>query len=363
MKKYFLPIVFTTLSTIAFAGNPDRAGGAGGTQLLMNPFARSAGTMNSTTASLRGAEAMMFNVGGLAYTEKTEITLSQMIYLQGTSTFYNNVSLAQHLGGGNVIGLTASSIDAGNILLTSEPLPDGDQGTYSPQYLNFGLAYSKKFSNSITGGMLVRLFNEGISNVKASGLALDAGVQYQTALNPKNKIKKEDFRFGIAVRNIGADAAYSGSGLSYRTTINPGTSYAADRKTDMGTQSFNLPALVHIGASYDIRLDKDSTAYIHRLTPSANFNYNAFSSNVTSIGLEYAYRESFMVRGGYGIQSNNTGSDYRSQYLGFSGGMTIQLAVSKTGTMLGLDYAYAPTRVFNGNHSITLRLSLGNKKS
>jgi hypothetical protein len=363
MKKYFLPIVLTLLSALAFAGNPDRAGGAGGTQLLLNPFGRSAGLMNANTASLRGAEAMMFNVGGLAYTEKTEIILSQMVYLQGTSTFYNNVSLAQHLGGGNVLGITASSIDPGNILLTSEALPDGDQGTFTPQYLNFGLAYSKKFSNSITGGMLLRIFNEGVNNVKARGVAIDAGVQYQTALNPKNKIKKEDFRFGIAVRNIGADAVYSGSGLAYRTTINPGTSTSADRKTEMGSQAFNLPALVHIGASYDIRLDKDSNTYIHRLTPSANFNYNAFSNNITSVGVEYAYRESFMVRGGYGIQGNNSGDDYRSQYIGFAGGMTIQLPISKSGTILGLDYAYAPTRVFNGNHNITLRMTLGNKKS
>ncbi len=360
MKKYLLSIVLSVATGVVFAGNPDRAAGAGGTQLVMNPFAKSAGMMNANTASLRGTEAMLFNVGGLAYTQKTEITLSQMVYLQGTSTFYNNVSIAQSLGGGNVLGITASSIDAGNILLTSEVLPDGDQGTFSPQYLNFGLAYSKQFSNSISGGLVIRMFTEGITNVKASGIALDAGVQYQTALNPKDKIKKEDFRFGIAVRNIGADAAYSGSGLSFRS-INPTT--GADRRALIGSQSFNLPALVHIGVSYDIRLDKGEETYNHRLTPSGNFNYNAFSNNVTSIGVEYAYHESFMVRGGYGFQAQNTGTDYRSQYVGVAGGLTIQLPISKSGTLLALDYGYAPTRVFNGNHNITLRLTLGNKKS
>lgn len=360
MKKYFLPVILSLSSVTLFAGNPDRAGGAGGTQLTMNPFGRSAGMMGANTASLRGAESMMFNVGGLAYTEKTEITLSQMVYLQGTSTFYNNASFAQSLGGGNVIGLSASSIDVGNILLTSEVLPDGDQGTFSPQYFNLAFAYGKKFSNSITAGVAFRLFNEGIANVKATGVALDAGVQYQTALNPKNKLKKEDFRFGISIRNIGPDAQYSGSGLSIRV-INPQT--GAERRALWGSQSFNLPAMVHIGASYDIRLDKNPDTYFHRLTPSGNFNYNAFSSNVTSLGVEYAYRESFMLRGGYGIQSNNAGEDYRSQYYGFAGGLTIQMPVTKSGSVLGLDYAYAPTRVFGGNHNITLRFALGNKKS
>lgn len=360
MKKYFLPIVLSLTGFVALAGNPDRAGGAGGTQLLLNPFGRSGGMMNANTASLKGAEAMMFNVGGLAYTEKTEVLLSQMVYLQGTGVFVNNVSIAQSLGGGNVLGLTATQMDFGNIPVTTETQPDATLGTYSPQILNIGFAYSKKFSNSITGGLLIRYLTEGVTNVSASGLALDAGVQYQTALNPKNKIKKEDFRFGISVRNIGADASYAGSGLSFRS-INPVT--GADRRAMIGSQSFNLPALVHIGASYDIRLDKNPDTYYHRLTPSGNFNYNAFSNNVTSLGIEYAYRESFMVRGGYGIQANNTGSDYQSQYYGVSGGITIQMPITKTGTMLGLDYGYAPTRVFNGNHNITLRLTIGNKKS
>jgi hypothetical protein len=360
MKKYFLPIILSLASISVFAGNPDRAAGAGGTQLLLNPYARSAGMMNANTASLRGCDAMMFNIGGLAYTEKTDIMISQMVYLQGTGVFMNNLSFAQNLGGGNVFGISATSMDFGDIPVTTEVLPDGNQGTYSPQYLNFGLAYSKKFSNSISGGLLIRYITEGISNVRANGLAFDAGVQYQTALNPKDKIKKEDFRFGISIRNIGADAEYGGSGLSFRST---NLATGADRRALYASQSFNLPALVHIGASYDMRLDRNDEYYYHRLTASGNFNYNAFSDNVTSIGVEYAYRESFMIRGGYGFQPNNFGDDFHSQYYGVAAGMTIQLPISKTGTILGLDYAYAPTRIFNGNHNITLRFVLGNKKS
>lgn len=360
MKKYILPILLSVTGISVFAGNPDRAAGAGGTQLLLNPYARSAGMMNANTASLRGGDAMLFNIGGLAYTEKTDIMVSQMVYLQGTGVFMNNISLAQSLGGGNVLGISASSMDFGQIPITTEALPDGNQGTFAPQYLNFALAYSKKFSNSISGGILFRYMTEGVSNVRAGGLCFDAGVQYQTALNPKDKIKKEDFRFGISVRNIGADATYAGPGLSFRS-INPAT--GADRRALYGSQSFNLPALVHIGASYDMRLDQNDEYYYHRLTASGNFNYNAFSDNVTSVGVEYAYRESFMVRGGYGFQPNNNGSDYSSVYYGVAGGMTIQMPISKNGTVLGLDYAYAPTRVFNGNHNITLRLMIGNKKS
>src|SRR6187402_596771 len=118
MKKYFLPIVLSLTGISVFAGNPDRAAGAGGTQLLLNPYARSAGMMNANTASLKGGDAMLFNIGGLAYTEKTDVMISQMVYLQGTGVFMNNISLAQSLGGGNVLGLTATSMDFGQIPIT-----------------------------------------------------------------------------------------------------------------------------------------------------------------------------------------------------------------------------------------------------
>lgn len=362
MRKYIqLLSLAGLLTTQAFAGNPDRAGGAGGTQLLINPYAKSAGLGGANSASVRGGEAFHFNIAGLAYTEKTEISFSRVIYLQGTDVFINNVTLSQALGSsGNVIGLTINSFDFGNIPITSESQPDGTLGTYSPQILNIGLAYSKKFSNSITGGMAVRLVSEGIANVSANGVALDAGVQYQTSLNPKKKdIKKEDFRFGIGVRNIGPNMTYTGSGLSFRS-INPVT--GADRRALMGSESFNLPALVNIGASYDMRLDNGET-YYHKLTAHGNFNYNAFSANVISIGGEYSYREIFALRAAYNWQDGITSAtDYRTQYYGISAGAGIKVPISKSGTALGLDYAYAPTRVFNGIHNLTIRLLIGNNK-
>ena len=365
MKRYLLQIITGIMITsVANAGNPDRAGGAGATQLLINPYARSAGLGGSNSASIHGVEAFQYNIGGLAYTESTELVFAHVNYLQGTGTNINSLSLSQSVGSsGSVIGLTLTSWDVGNIYYTTEYQTENTLGTFSPQIMNVGLAYAKKFSNSITGGIVVRYISEGITNVKTQGVGLDAGVQYQTALTPKNKIKKEDFRFGISLKNWGPDMSYMGSGLTYKSTIV--NSNASTRNTQMSSQAFNLPTLVHIGASYDMRLDaKSSDTYYHRLTASSNFNYNAFSSNIVSMGIEYAFKESFMVRSAYSWQESITEKDaYRTQYFGYSAGCTVQVPISKSGTMVGLDYAFAPTHVFNGIHSIGIRLVLGNKKS
>jgi hypothetical protein len=58
MKKLTLIIIaVATFGITAHAGNPDRAGSAGASQLLINPWARNAALANSALASVNGIEA------------------------------------------------------------------------------------------------------------------------------------------------------------------------------------------------------------------------------------------------------------------------------------------------------------------
>jgi hypothetical protein len=295
-----------------------------------------------------------------------------MSFLQGSGVSVNNFGLAQALGedgDGGVIGLGFSSWDFGSIPITTYDNPDGTLPTFNPQVLNIGASYAKKFSNSITGGFLLRLISEGLADVRAQGVAFDFGVQYQTALNAKNekkKIKKEDFRLGISMRNIGPDMTFRGAGLSFRA-INAQT--GADRKAYFAADKFNLPTLVNIGLGYDMRLDQTQDTYFHRLTGSFNFNYNAFQSNVYGFGAEYAYKELAMLRVAYNVSGdkqlfskNQEDPQYLNPIYGLWAGATFQMPISKGGTSMAIDYGYAPTRIFNGMHTIGIRLTVGGKK-
>ncbi len=366
-KTYFKAIILAlSFSATAFAGNPDRAGGAGSTQLLVNPYARTYGLAGANSASIRGIESQYANIGGLAYTKGTEVIFSNMTFLAGTGINISNLGLSQSLGedgSGGVIGLSVTSWNFGDIPITTFEQPDQTIGTYSPQVLNIGAAYSKKFSNSITAGLLMRIVSEGVVDVRANGVALDAGVQYQTSITPrKKKMKGEDFRFGIGVRNIGPDMTFSGGGLSSRTLI---ATTGADRRTLFDAQSYNLPALVNIGVSYDMRLDNNEETYFHKLTAHGNFTYNAFQSNIYSVGAEYAFKEMFFARAGFTRQGDNpfdfskSNPQFRVPTNDVFGGVSFRVPYSKTGNAFAVDFAYAPTRIFNGNYLITLRLNFG----
>ena len=93
MKKalYKIGVLGLLLSSqIAYAGNPDRAGGSGATQLTINPYARSAGYGGLNTASVRGLESFNLNIAGLAYAQNTEVIFSRMSYFQGAGVNINN---------------------------------------------------------------------------------------------------------------------------------------------------------------------------------------------------------------------------------------------------------------------------------
>jgi len=139
----------------SWAGNKDRAGSAGASQLLINPWARSGGLGNSNMASVRGLESSFLNVAGLASTKRTEIGFTYSDYLVGSDIKINAFGISQRVGETSVLSLTVSSMNVGDIEITTEDIPDGGIGNFSPTFSNLALSYAKEFSNSIYGGNLV----------------------------------------------------------------------------------------------------------------------------------------------------------------------------------------------------------------
>lgn len=367
MKRFSIKVV-AVLGAIAMsygaqAGNPDRTGQAGATELLINSFARSSGWGAVHTAGIRGLEATQLNIAGIAYTPRTEVVFARTNWMVPSGIYISSFGMSQKLKNEGALSLSVNNMSFGEIERTTTDHPEGGIGTFSPQFLNIGLGYAKRFSNTISGGIQVKVINEAIEDVRASGFAIDAGVQYVTSSKRKG-IKKDDIKFGISVRNVGPDMKFSGDGLSIKARINGNSNY--DNTVENRVATFNLPSQVNIGASYDFRLDKDSNTYFHRLTAAGNFVSNSFSRNNFVVGMEYAYKEFIMLRSGFVYEQNifkELAVDGRQTALtGFCGGVTFEFQLSKkTGTTLGFDYSYRSTNPFRGIHSFGLRLNLGDK--
>ena len=358
MKKLYIFILIASGSLSSFAGNPDRIGQAGATQLNINGWGRSSGWGWASVSSAAGLEGLYTNIGGLAYTPKTEIIFSRTAWLMGSDININTFGFSQNLGGNGVLGLGIMSYDLGDIPITTVEQPDGGLGTYKPRFTNITAAYSKMFTREISGGIGFKVFSESLTNAKAQGIAIDAGIQYITTLRKKEKIKKNDVKFGVSLKNIGPDASYSGDGLSVKLQDpETETEYTVSQRT----ASFNLPTLMNISASYDMRLDDNDETYFHRLTPAFTFTNNAFSSNQFTLGVEYGYKSMFQLRAAYAYEDGITSYDTRTNaFTGVMGGFTFEVPVNKDSeTTFGLDYSYRHSNPFGGSHTFGVRLNIG----
>lgn len=345
--KKSLMLTALLYSGLAFAGNPDRVGQAGATELLINPWSRSSGWAGANAGSVRGLEASFLNVAGIAHTSKTEVGFSHTNFLKGSDIAINSFGLTQKVGESGVMGFSIMSMSFGEIDVTTTSLPEGGIGTFKPQYINVGLSYAKIFSNSIYGGFTVRVIDQSISNVGARGVCVDAGIQYVTGTNED----RDNVRFGIALKNVGTPLKFGGDGLSTRLTA-PSGNYQLT--IEQRTEGFEIPSLLNIGAAYDFKPAAD-----HRMTVAATYTSNSFSNDQTSVGLEYGFREMFMLRGGFMYEKDILSDiDRMTVYTGPTAGMTLEVPMGKSGKKFGLDYSIRFTNPFDNIHTVGAKLTL-----
>ena len=331
-----------------------RAGSAGASELLINPFGRSSGWGSANIAGVTGLEGQYSNVAGLASTEKTELIFAQTSWLQyGSELFNANESVSsinafgfsQKIGESGVMGLGVMSMNFGDIEITTVDMPDGGIGTFSPKFMNIGASYAHIFSNSIQGGFTLRMISEQISDVSANGVAFDAGIQYRTG-------EQDELKFGISFKNWGPRMSFAGDGLSFRGIIPGGSDDDYKMTVEQRGSYFDLPALFNIGMSYDINLIN------HRLTGAGTFTSNSFQKDQYRLGGEYSYKEYFMLRAGFVYEEGLLEFDTRTTaVVGPTAGFTVELPMGN-GSTFGVDYSYRYTTPFKGCHAIGCRIDL-----
>ncbi|MBP5327486.1 MAG: PorV/PorQ family protein [Bacteroidales bacterium] len=338
-------VLTASLSAPAFAGNDDRRGTAGATELLINPWARSSSWGGVNTSCARGIDGFFSNIAGLSFVEKTEFVYTNTMLYGGRNGLTSGASinafgLALRLGDAGVLGAYVAAMGFGDLQVTTEESPEpGSNGTVSPTYMNLNVAYSYSFTNSIHGGAVLKVITESTSNVTATGVAIDAGIQYQTGEN-------DELKFGISLKNIGPALSFSGTGLSFTTNNAAGNSMTVEfRSAEM-----ELPTLLNIGISYDFLFEK----WNQRLTLAGTFTSNAFLRDNFGLGFEYSLLDRFQARAAYVYQKGMFNADDRtSNSAGLSAGGSVIFPFGKEGkTSLSLDYAYRSSFTLKGSHSI-----------
>ncbi len=360
MKRSFryitmsLVILFGFTASQAFAGNPDRSGQAGAPELLINPWAASAGWGNAGMSLVHGVEAIYGNVAGISAINKLDVNFTYTSWLAGSGAGINvsSFGLLARVGESSVLGLSLMTFGIGEIQVTTTSNPDpGTLGTFKPNLMNINLSFAKSFSNSISGGFNLKIISESIRDMRGTGVAIDAGIQYVTG-------PFDNVHFGITLKNIGPTMKFSGDGLSYKAFLIQGTSnqFTVVQRAD----EFELPTQLSIAAAYDFVLGETS-----RLTVAGNFSSNSFTKDQFTLGLQYNWNDILMLRAGYTYENGiwakggfQDADECMNVNRGLSAGLSVQAPLSKkeNGMKLAVDYAFRDTYAYKGHHSVGVRI-------
>ncbi len=334
-----------------FAGNPERSGAAGATELIINPYGVSSGLHGLNIATAFGLESLINNPAGLAVGQGSEILFAHTRWLSGSGISINTIGYSGHTRNEGAIGISLVVTSLGEIERTTIDQPDGTLGSYTPNYMYLNFAYAKTFVDGrIFVGANVKTIYESVPDAYAVGVAIDGGVMYSS----------EDGRFhtGVALRNIGPQMQYKGDG--FYTRVNLGNTNVQNIIT-VPSGNFDLPAQLLIGVAYDFTFSE-----IHKVTPMFGFVSYSFGKDNLGVGVEYDYNKTFAVRGAFLYETDLFNETLRTTANGgFSGGFSVKLPLSgkdedgkrKKDSGLRLDYSYRSTFVFNGTHTLGLRLN------
>ncbi len=331
-----------------FAGNPDRQGEAGASELLINPWARSAGVHTLNTSSISGVEAMRLNIAGLSRMTKGEFAVTNCRLYEGSSLQMTELAFGTKTGKNGAFGLTLASMNFGKIPVTTVNSPEGTGENFSPNFFHLGLGYSYMYDNKISVGLLVRGISESISSASAFGFAIDAGVQYVNG-------PQENFRLGISLRNTGSPMIFGGEGLSIsNSNLDPAGGTTYNLTYEQRAEDFELPSMLNVGASYDTYFNVEKKDFVRIM---GNFTSNAFSKDQLGLGAELFFRERIIIRGAYKVNYGKSSASIGDElYTGLAAGISLIFPIKKDGSSaFGIDYAYRSTNPFKGTHNLTVR--------
>ncbi|MDD3716265.1 MAG: PorV/PorQ family protein [Candidatus Marinimicrobia bacterium] len=337
-KFMSLVLIIALLVTVAYAGDVDRAGTSAGVQVQIPVGGRTLGMNGSDIAYTRGVDAIFYNPAGLSdFDGRFSGMFASAKYIADIN--YNYFGVAFNTGQQGVIAVNIKTLSFGDIPITTVQDMDGESGaTYSPSFSTMGATYSRKLTDRINVGLTAKLIYESVPRANATALAFDFGLQYH------NLVDIEGLSLGLAIRNIGTNMQYSGSGLLNRARV-VGETY--NDYFYHPTSSDQLPASMEIGLSYQAG---------ELLLLGATYQNSNTEADYLRIGTELNFANIGFIRAGYAIQILQAGAEMGNSVFGLTLGAGVKFQVAQSN--ISVDYVFRPSQLLGSQNLICLGIAL-----
>ncbi len=292
------------LTPKAYAGFSDKATGTRGGQFLKLPVgAKAIGMGEAATAIADDANAIYYNVAGLAKLEKKSAEYMFSKYVEETSYHWIGYAMpiSEKFG---AFGLGIQYFSAGSIDETD--IRASKVGTFNPSDMAINLAYAHHiFSNEHSLGINMKIINSKIKE-SATTVAFDLGMECHKMLDGR-------LLLGAAVQNLGGKLKYE-------------------------TEDTKLPIMIKLGTGYKIK--ENWVASLDLVFPEDNQPTYAFGSDY-----KHKISDEMSISGRVGYNSRSTKVDgFNGVTIGFGFGYQI----------CSLDYAWMPLGDLGSTHRISV---------
>jgi len=333
-----LGVLLVSFSLEAYAGGGKRNGTSGAEELLIPVSARGLAMGGAYVSGIEGIDAIFYNPAGMGVSSSSaEAQFTYMNYIADIGMSYAAVAVNFESFGS--LGFSVKTLDFGDIPVTTVENPYGTGAVFSPTYVTLGLTYANSLTDRIRVGVNVKLVTQEIVRSSATGVALDAGVQYNGVAGV------EGLKFGVVLKNLGPQIQFEGPDL-LRTASESGSN-RGNNFYAIEAASYEMPSQLELGLAYERQFSDDYKAVV-----ATSFQNNNFSHDEYHLAGEFAYNDMLFLRGGYSYVSEAADDD--DQYLfgpTFGAGVKVD-----SGVAIQVDYAYRWARYFDANHMISVTL-------
>jgi hypothetical protein len=301
---------------------------------------RAAALGNSVTSIDGLTSALFYNPASMArQSNMLNVFAGYTEWIAGIEHQHATMTFSPLNGRYGVFGVTIQDVSYGEFQETvrwENEQGFRDIGTFSPSAYAFGIGYARAITDRFSVGGHVKYVSQDLGasamghdsnddmfmrqDNQRSTVAYDFGVLYHTGF--------ESLTLAMAIRNFSQEVQYE-------------------------EESFQLPLNFHMGVSMDMIDLTNANPAMHSLLLSIDAQRPRDYSEMVTMGTEYTFMNTFMVRAGYAFLVEPDVREADQQGLSLGAGVRQNVG----GIGFGADYAYTQFGVFSDVHRIALQLS------
>jgi long-subunit fatty acid transport protein len=266
------------------------------------------------------ASALYWNPAGLVQFKDDQLLLSHNIWVVDIN--HDFVGAVYHMDETNAFGVSFTSLSMQDMPVTTEFQPFGTGEYFGYSDMALAVSYSRKMTDQFSFGASVRYIEETLDKLKMRGVMIDLGTYYWTGLGTT--------RFAVAVSNFGNQLAPDGQVV------------LIGKRSNSQWQAFSPPTVFRIGFAFEPYENE-----FNKITASIQLNHPNDNSENVSTGVEYSWKNTFYLRGGYKF-------NVEEQNYSFGAGVYVPVSIAN----VTIDYAFSNFVRLGPAHRFSIILGL-----